>query len=109
MLRLAAIALAVVLVWLPASAAAAVDVTATVPFQEVYTPLFGFDNILRSADDRTVSLLLDRSTGAYHNFFSRPFMACARMGMAAGLISSLICSVVPLIEIRVRARARMNE
>jgi xyloglucan:xyloglucosyl transferase len=107
MLRLAAIALAVVLVWLPASAAAAVDVTATVPFQEVYTPLFGFDNILRSADDRTVSLLLDRSTGAYHNFFSRPFMACARM--AAGLISSLICSVVPLIEIRVRARARMNE
>lgn len=43
----------------------AVDVTATVAFGEGYTPLFGFDNILRSADDRTVSLLLDRSSGTY--------------------------------------------
>ncbi|VAI54464.1 hypothetical protein VPH35_109154 [Triticum aestivum] len=55
-----------------------VDVTATVAFGEGYTPLFGFDNILRSADDRTVSLLLDRSTGSgfissamyEHGFFS---------------------------------------
>ncbi|KAF7077757.1 hypothetical protein CFC21_082274 [Triticum aestivum] len=56
----------------------AVDVTATVAFGEGYTPLFGFDNILRSADDRTVSLLLDRTTGSgfissamyQHGFFS---------------------------------------
>ncbi|KAI4979469.1 hypothetical protein ZWY2020_016222 [Hordeum vulgare] len=56
----------------------AVDVTATVAFGEGYAPLFGFDNILRSADDRTVSLLLDRSTGSgfissamyEHGFFS---------------------------------------
>uniref|UniRef100_A0ACD5Z8A8 Uncharacterized protein n=1 Tax=Avena sativa TaxID=4498 RepID=A0ACD5Z8A8_AVESA len=81
MLRLvASIALvAVVSVLLPASSAAAVlNVTATVAFQEVYTPLFGFNNILRSADDRTVSILLDRSTGSgfisssmyHHGFFS---------------------------------------
>ncbi|KAF0911567.1 hypothetical protein E2562_011193 [Oryza meyeriana var. granulata] len=50
----------------------------TVAFGEGYTPLFGFDNILRSADDSTVSLLLDRSTGSgfisssmyQHGFFS---------------------------------------
>jgi xyloglucan:xyloglucosyl transferase len=35
----------------------------TVSFEEGYTPLFGQGNILRSADDRTVSLLLDRTTG----------------------------------------------
>ncbi|CAM0947320.1 unnamed protein product [Alopecurus aequalis] len=80
MLRLASIALAwaVVVLVLAAAAAAAVDVTETVAFQEVYTPLFGFDNILRSDDDRTVSLLLDRSTGSgfisssmyHHGFFS---------------------------------------
>ncbi|XP_047078805.1 probable xyloglucan endotransglucosylase/hydrolase protein 30 [Lolium rigidum] len=81
MLRLASIVLAVAFLVLPAaspSAASAVDVTATVPFQKVYTPLFGFDNILRSSDDRTVSLLLDRSTGSgfisssmyHHGFFS---------------------------------------
>jgi xyloglucan:xyloglucosyl transferase len=40
----------------------AINVTAMV-FEEGYAPLFGQDNILRSADGRTVSLLLDRSTG----------------------------------------------
>ena len=83
MLRLASIALAVLLVLLPASAAAAaVNVTETVSFQEVYTPLFGFDNLLRSADDRTVSLLLDRSTGTHDNF-------SAVHAMHGGLISSV--------------------
>uniref|UniRef100_A0A0E0N983 Xyloglucan endotransglucosylase/hydrolase n=1 Tax=Oryza rufipogon TaxID=4529 RepID=A0A0E0N983_ORYRU len=60
-----------------AAALEAINVT-TVAFEEGYTPLFGFDNILRSADDRTVSLLLDRSTGSgfmsssmyQHGFFS---------------------------------------
>ncbi|KAL6888592.1 hypothetical protein ACP4OV_009618 [Aristida adscensionis] len=55
----------------------AINVT-TVAFEQAYTPLFGHDNILRSADDRTVSLLLDRSTGSgfisssmyQHGFFS---------------------------------------
>ncbi|XP_062217243.1 probable xyloglucan endotransglucosylase/hydrolase protein 30 [Phragmites australis] len=55
----------------------AINVT-TMAFEEGYTPLFGQDNILRSADDRTVSLLLDRSTGSgfisssmyQHGFFS---------------------------------------
>ena len=81
MLPLASIALAVVLV-LPV--AAAVDVTETVAFQEVYTPLFGFDNILRSADDRTVSLLLDRTTGTYDNL-----LAVHGMRAHGGLISSV--------------------
>jgi xyloglucan:xyloglucosyl transferase len=40
----------------------AINVT-TMAFDEGYAPLFGHDNILRSADGRTVSLLLDRSTG----------------------------------------------
>ncbi|RLM79347.1 putative xyloglucan endotransglucosylase/hydrolase protein 30 [Panicum miliaceum] len=40
----------------------AINVTAMV-FEEGYAPLFGQDHILRSADGRTVSLLLDRSTG----------------------------------------------
>ncbi|WVZ78055.1 hypothetical protein U9M48_025826 [Paspalum notatum var. saurae] len=55
----------------------AINVT-TMAFEEGYAPLFGHDNILRSADDRTVSLLLDRSTGSgfisssmyHHGFFS---------------------------------------
>jgi xyloglucan:xyloglucosyl transferase len=51
-----------------AAALEAINVT-TVAFEEGYTPLFGFDNILRSADDRTVSLLLDRSTGNFFEFF----------------------------------------
>ncbi|KAL6629763.1 hypothetical protein ACP70R_029528 [Stipagrostis hirtigluma subsp. patula] len=55
----------------------AINVT-TMAFEEGYAPLFGHDNILRSADDRTVSLLLDRSTGSgfisssmyQHGFFT---------------------------------------
>ncbi|GJN14741.1 hypothetical protein PR202_gb01597 [Eleusine coracana subsp. coracana] len=41
----------------------AINVT-SISFEEGYAPLFGHDNILRSADDRTVSLLLDRTTGS---------------------------------------------
>ncbi|CAN6242882.1 unnamed protein product [Urochloa humidicola] len=55
----------------------AINVT-TMAFDEGYAPLFGHDNILRSADGRTVSLLLDRSTGSgfisssmyHHGLFS---------------------------------------
>ncbi|RCV05667.1 hypothetical protein SETIT_1G101400v2 [Setaria italica] len=78
----AAVASATALLVLAAAAAAvsglqAINVT-TMAFEEGYAPLFGQDNILRSADDRTVSLLLDRSTGSgfisssmyQHGFFS---------------------------------------
>ncbi|KAG2648259.1 probable xyloglucan endotransglucosylase/hydrolase protein 30 [Panicum virgatum] len=77
-----AVAAATALLVLAAAAAAvsglpAINVTAMV-FEEGYAPLFGQDNILRSADGRTVSLLLDRSTGSgfisssmyQHGFFS---------------------------------------
>ncbi|KQJ93088.1 probable xyloglucan endotransglucosylase/hydrolase protein 30 [Brachypodium distachyon] len=73
------IASAALLLLLMLVAAAMADVTAaTVAVSEGYTALFGFDNILRSADDRTVSLLLDRTTGSglvsssmyHHGFFS---------------------------------------
>ncbi|KAL5199770.1 hypothetical protein ABZP36_020973 [Zizania latifolia] len=75
--RLLALALAVTVVVGAAAALQPINV-ATVEFEEGYTPLFGFDNIVRSADDRTVSLLLDRSTGSgfvsssmyQHGFFS---------------------------------------
>jgi xyloglucan:xyloglucosyl transferase len=68
---MAAVASATALLFLAAAAAAvsvsvsglpAINVT-TMAFDEGYAPLFGHDNILRSADGRTVSLLLDRSTG----------------------------------------------
>ncbi|CAD6248247.1 unnamed protein product [Miscanthus lutarioriparius] len=59
------------------SALPAINVT-TMAFEDGYAPLFGHGNILRSADHRTVSLLLDRSTGSgfisssmyQHGFFS---------------------------------------
>ncbi|KAJ1277689.1 hypothetical protein BS78_04G022800 [Paspalum vaginatum] len=83
MARLSAVAVALLpLVLLAAASSAvsglpAINVT-TMAFEEGYAPLFGHDNILRSADDRTVSLLLDRSTGSgfisssmyHHGFFS---------------------------------------
>jgi len=47
------------------SALPAINVT-TMAFEDGYAPLFGHGNILRSADHRTVSLLLDRSTGHYY-------------------------------------------
>ncbi|TVU33559.1 hypothetical protein EJB05_25384, partial [Eragrostis curvula] len=73
---------ATVLVLLAAAVSVAVGLPAinvtTISFEEGYTPLFGQDNILRSSDDRTVSLLLDRTTGSgfisssmyQHGFFS---------------------------------------
>ncbi|KAL5207458.1 hypothetical protein ABZP36_031893 [Zizania latifolia] len=72
---LAAVAVAVALG--AVAALQPINVT-TVAFEEGYTPLFGFDNVLRSGDGRTVSLLLDRSTGSgfitssmyQHGFFS---------------------------------------
>uniref|UniRef100_A0A0D9VBP8 Xyloglucan endotransglucosylase/hydrolase n=1 Tax=Leersia perrieri TaxID=77586 RepID=A0A0D9VBP8_9ORYZ len=74
---LAAMAAVAMMTATAAAALQAMNVT-TMAFEEGYTPLFGFDNILRSADDRTVSLLLDRSTGSgfisssmyQHGFFS---------------------------------------
>ena len=71
-----AVAAATALLVLAAAAAAvsglpAINVTAMV-FEEGYAPLFGQDNILRSADGRTVSLLLDRSTGEFFFFEHAP-------------------------------------
>ncbi|KAK3138448.1 hypothetical protein QOZ80_5AG0369070 [Eleusine coracana subsp. coracana] len=66
MARLAPAATAVMVLATIVSVAAglqAINVT-TMSFEEGYAPLFGHDNILRSADDRTVSLLLDRTTGS---------------------------------------------
>jgi xyloglucan:xyloglucosyl transferase len=67
---MAAVASATALLFLAAAAAVSVSVSGlpainvtTMAFDEGYAPLFGHDNILRSADGRTVSLLLDRSTG----------------------------------------------
>ncbi|CAD6252019.1 unnamed protein product [Miscanthus lutarioriparius] len=77
----AAVALPVVVLLAAAAAAVsalpAINVT-TMAFEDGYAPLFGHGNILRSADHRTVSLLLDRSTGSgftsssmyQHGFFS---------------------------------------
>ncbi|CAN6237000.1 unnamed protein product [Urochloa humidicola] len=73
----AATALLVVLAAAAVSGLPAINVT-TMAFDEGYAPLFGHDNILRSADGRTVSLLLDRSTGSgfisssmyHHGLFS---------------------------------------
>nr|CAD1840926.1 unnamed protein product [Ananas comosus var. bracteatus] len=56
---------------------AAFNVT-TLSFNDAYAPLFGFNNIVRSADDRSVRLVLDRSYGSgfissdmyLHGFFS---------------------------------------
>jgi xyloglucan:xyloglucosyl transferase len=67
---MAAVASATALLFLAAAAAVSVSVSGlpainvtAMAFDEGYAPLFGHDNILRSADGRTVSLLLDRSTG----------------------------------------------
>jgi len=63
-----AVALLVVVLFAAAAAVSAlpaINVT-TMAFEDGYAPLFGHGNILRSADHRTVSLLLDRSTGHYY-------------------------------------------
>ncbi|AQK60858.1 putative xyloglucan endotransglucosylase/hydrolase protein 30 [Zea mays] len=73
----AALLLLVVVLAAAVSALPAINVT-TMAFEDGYAPLFGHGNILRSADHRTVSLLLDRSTGSgfisssmyQHGFFS---------------------------------------
>ncbi|XP_072968248.1 probable xyloglucan endotransglucosylase/hydrolase protein 30 [Typha angustifolia] len=59
------------------SYATAVNVT-TLSFKDAYEPLFGHANIVHSADDRNVRLILDQSTGSgfissdmyNHGFFS---------------------------------------
>jgi hypothetical protein len=60
----AALLLLVVVLAAAVSALPAINVT-TMAFEDGYAPLFGHGNILRSADHRTVSLLLDRSTGGF--------------------------------------------
>ncbi|KAL7164802.1 hypothetical protein ACSBR2_040660 [Camellia fascicularis] len=47
-----------------ASAAAGFNNLSTITFSEAYKPLFSDFNILRSSDDRTVSLLLNRLSGS---------------------------------------------
>lgn len=53
--------MAALAVFAPA-AAAALD-TSPLPFDAGYAPLFGGDNLVRSADGRSVTLKLDRYTG----------------------------------------------
>ncbi|XP_066324822.1 probable xyloglucan endotransglucosylase/hydrolase protein 30 [Miscanthus floridulus] len=75
-----AVALLVVVLFAAAAAVSALPAinVMTMAFEDGYAPLFGHGNILRSADHRTVSLLLDRSTGSgfisssmyQHGFFS---------------------------------------
>ncbi|GJM86516.1 hypothetical protein PR202_ga02382 [Eleusine coracana subsp. coracana] len=68
---------AATLVCLSAVAASAFDVP-SVAFDEGFSPLFGDDNLVRSRDDRSVRLLLDRRSGSgfissdyyLHGFFS---------------------------------------
>jgi hypothetical protein len=52
--------------WVCLSAAAAVsafEAVPTVAFDERFSPLFGDGNLVRSSDDRSVRLLLDRRSG----------------------------------------------
>ncbi|CAN6280318.1 unnamed protein product [Urochloa humidicola] len=65
-------------VFLSAAAASAFDDVPTVAFDERFSPLFGDGNLVRSPDDRSVRLLLDRRSGSgfissdyyLHGFFS---------------------------------------
>ncbi|PVH66822.1 hypothetical protein PAHAL_1G357800 [Panicum hallii] len=65
-------------VWLWAVAASAFDDVPTAAFDERFSPLFGDGNLVRSSDDRSVRLLLDRRSGSgfmssdyyLHGFFS---------------------------------------
>ncbi|XP_078438360.1 putative xyloglucan endotransglucosylase/hydrolase protein 30 [Wolffia australiana] len=74
-----ALAMAVVAaMWSFAQAAMAFENVTTMRFDQGFSPLFGEKNVLRSDDDRTVRLLLDRRTGSgfissdlySHGFFS---------------------------------------
>ncbi|XP_052192542.1 probable xyloglucan endotransglucosylase/hydrolase protein 30 [Diospyros lotus] len=75
-----ALILSLLLLHLPlysAAAAAAFNIT-TIPFDKAFDPLFGHGNIVRSSDDKSVSLLLNQYTGSgfkssdlyNHAFFS---------------------------------------
>ncbi|KAG2653209.1 probable xyloglucan endotransglucosylase/hydrolase protein 30 [Panicum virgatum] len=65
-------------VWLSAVSASAIDDVPTADFDERFSPLFGDGNLVRSSDDRSVRLLLDRRSGSgfmssdyyLHGFFS---------------------------------------
>uniref|UniRef100_A0A0E0NJL6 GH16 domain-containing protein n=1 Tax=Oryza rufipogon TaxID=4529 RepID=A0A0E0NJL6_ORYRU len=60
------------------SAVASAFAVPSVAFDEGYSPLFGDDNLVRSSDDKSVRLLLDRRSGSgfissdyyLHGFFS---------------------------------------
>ncbi|XAR63333.1 Xyloglucan:xyloglucosyl transferase [Bertholletia excelsa] len=45
------------------AAVAAFNIT-TVPFSQVFSPLFGHNNIIRSSDDKSISLVLNQYTGS---------------------------------------------
>lgn len=44
------------------------DMISTLAFEQGYSPLFGDGNLVRSKDDKSVRLLLDRFTGIDHEF-----------------------------------------
>ena len=64
-------------VWLSAVSASAFDDVPTAAFDERFSPLFGDGNLVRSSDDRSVRLLLDRRSGTWRwrrcIFFLPPF------------------------------------
>ncbi|AQK54448.1 putative xyloglucan endotransglucosylase/hydrolase protein 30 [Zea mays] len=79
-------------------AASALDVP-TVAFDERFSPLFGDGNLVRSPDDRSVRLLLDRRSGSgfvssdyyLHGFFSASIKL--PRGYTAGVVVAFYVSV----------------
>ncbi|CAL5432242.1 unnamed protein product [Camellia sinensis] len=77
-----------------ASAAAGFNNLSTITFSEGYNPLFSDFNILRSSDDRTVSLLLNRLSGSgfispdYYNYGLFSAKIKLRSNYSAGITSN---------------------
>ena len=59
-------------VWLSAVSASAFDDVPTAAFDERFSPLFGDGNLVRSSDDRSVRLLLDRRSGTLRRLHLLP-------------------------------------
>ncbi|AQK60859.1 putative xyloglucan endotransglucosylase/hydrolase protein 30 [Zea mays] len=97
----AALLLLVVVLAAAVSALPAINVT-TMAFEDGYAPLFGHGNILRSADHRTVSLLLDRSTGS--GFISSSMYQHGFFSASIKLPSDYTAGVVVAFYVRVQRR-----
>ncbi|XP_028095987.1 probable xyloglucan endotransglucosylase/hydrolase protein 30 [Camellia sinensis] len=81
-----------------ASAAAGFNNLSTITFSEGYNPLFSDFNILRSSDDRTVSLLLNRLFGSgfispdYYNYGLFSAKIKLRSNYSAGIVVAFYTS-----------------